>query len=55
MSPDGKYFFWSSTRSNVPRMNAARLTTTEYLKKLRSAGNGLGDIYMIDVGVLELR
>ena len=54
ISPDGKYFFWTSTR-NARRPVANRLTTNEYLNEIRSPGNGLGDIYQIDVEALHLK
>lgn len=56
ISPDGKYFFWTSTRGygsedqHVKKFNYAELS-----KKLQSAGNSLGDIYQIDLNVLPLR
>ena len=54
VSPDGKYFFWSSTRSLASASQPKRLTYSELLTKLRSAGNGLGDIYQIDITALNI-
>ncbi len=54
LSPDGKYFFWSSTRGLIPPSQPKRLTYSELLTKLRSPGNGLGDIYQIDIGALNI-
>ena len=54
VSPDAKYFFWSSTRSLTSTSQPKRLTYSELLTKLRSAGNGLGDIYQIDITALNL-
>lgn len=54
ISPDGKYFFWTSTRNALGNQEANRFTTREYLNKIRAAGNGLGDIYQIDIGALNL-
>ena len=54
VSPDGKYFFWSSTRSLAAASQPKRLTYSELLTKLRSAGNGLGDIYQIDITALNI-
>lgn len=54
VSPDGKYFFWSSTRSLTSASQPKRLTYSELLTKLRSAGNGLGDIYQIDMTALNI-
>jgi len=54
VSPDGKYFFWSSTRSLVSASQPKPLTYAEFLTKLRSPGNGLGDIYQIDLSALHI-
>ena len=55
VTPDGKYFFWSSTRSLPATSQTKRLTYTELLNKLRSPGNGLGDIYQIDISALNIQ
>jgi Tol biopolymer transport system component len=55
ISPDGKYFFWTSTRNQFAKGVSAQMTTKEYLRKIRSAGNGLGDIYQIDLKALHIR
>ena len=55
VSPDGKYFFWSSTRSLPSSSQTKRLTYTDLLNKLRSPGNGLGDIYQIDISALNIQ
>ena len=52
ISPDGKYFFFASTRGRRPPdkpMNYAEL-----LAWLRGTRNGLGDIYQVDIGRLPL-
>jgi Tol biopolymer transport system component len=54
ISPDGRYFFWTSTRGFADRPLDKRLDYRELMEKLRSPGNGLGDIYQIDVGVLGI-
>jgi Tol biopolymer transport system component len=54
ISPDGKYFFWSSTRGIGRKPFDKRLTYNELVHRLRSPGNGLGDIYQMDIGVLNL-
>ena len=54
VSPDGKYFFWSSTRSLVLPSQTKPLTYAELLMKLRSPGNGLGDIYQVDITALNI-
>ncbi|HEV2911863.1 MAG TPA: hypothetical protein VGX92_00985 [Pyrinomonadaceae bacterium] len=54
ISPDGQYFFWTSTRgfADVPLEKA--LTYAELSARLRAARNGLGDIYQIDIGELKI-
>jgi len=52
MSPDGKYFFWTSYRYD-PINNPDGYTYESYLKKLESTKNGLGNIYWIKADVLE--
>jgi len=54
ISPDGKYFFWTSTRSFADKPLEKRLQTQELMKKLQSPGNGLGDIYQIDIRALGI-
>lgn len=54
ISPDGQYFFWTSTRGLAERPPGRRLTYQELLNRLRSPGNGLGDIYQIDISVLGI-
>ena len=50
---DGKYFFWTSARSDFlawPLKN----TNTSVFDRLRSSRNGLGDIYYIDASALKI-
>ena len=54
ISPDGKYFFWTSTRGFADRPLEKRLNYQELMDRLRSPRNGLGDIYQIDIGVLSI-
>ena len=54
ITPDGKYFFWTSTRNIFNPIGDKPFTSAEYLRRLRSPGNGLGDIYYIDASVLKL-
>jgi hypothetical protein len=54
ITPDGKYFLWSSTRATFAQPRFKSLTTQEYLQKLHSTGNGLGDIYLIDIDALKI-
>ncbi|HEY5885892.1 MAG TPA: hypothetical protein VIT88_14475 [Pyrinomonadaceae bacterium] len=54
LSPDGKYFFWTSTRGFADKPLDRRLNFQQLTNKLRSPRNGLGDIYQIDISVLNL-
>lgn len=55
ISPDGKHFFWTSTRGyGFEDQQVKPLTFAELSTKLQSAGNSLGDIYQIDLKVLPL-
>src|SRR6266496_2811357 len=49
ITPDGKYFFWASTRSDFNLTPARSRTSLEFFRALDSPRNGLGDIYYIDV------
>jgi len=55
ISPDGKYFFFSSTRGFTDEPLPKRLNYKELLDKLHSPGNGLGDIYQVDVSALGIK
>jgi Tol biopolymer transport system component len=56
ISPDGKYFFWMSTRGyGFEDQQVKQLSYAELSNKLHSAGNSLGDIYQIDLNALPLR
>lgn len=54
LSPDGKYFFWTSTRGLGSAPLEKRLDYQELTRRLRSTRNGLGDIYQIDISALKL-
>ena len=54
ISPDGKYFFWTSTRDLTSARLEKPLTYRELSKRLSSPGNGLGDIYQIDIDALKI-
>src|SRR4029453_13739856 len=54
VSADGKWFFFTSTRSFADKPLEKRLPYAELLKKLHRPGNGLRDIYKIDIGALNL-
>jgi len=52
MSPDKKYFFFTSERGFADQPLKKKLTYDELMKNIRTPGNGLGDIYRIDAGVI---
>lgn len=52
ITPDGKYFFWASNRSDFSLTPNKPFASGEFFRKLRKPGNGLGDIYYVDVGSL---
>jgi Tol biopolymer transport system component len=54
ISPDGRHFFWTSTRGyGLEDQQVKRLGYAELSNKLRGAGNGLGDIYEIDLSAIK--
>ena len=54
-SPDGKYLFFCSNRGFSDRPLDHRLDYAELISKLHAPGNGLTDIYQVDIGVLGLK
>jgi Tol biopolymer transport system component len=52
VSPDGKYFFFASTRGRRPPEK--QMNYQELLGWLRGTRNGLGDIYQVDLSTLKL-
>ena len=54
-SPDGKYFYFTSTRSIFSKPIGHRMTKAEFNKALHGPGNSQGDIYRIDAGALHLK
>lgn len=54
ISPDGRYFFWSSARTTIKAAQEKRLSLPELTNLIRSPGNGLCDIYYIDFAALGL-
>ena len=55
LSPDGRYFFWSSSRENFTyKPLPKRLGYAELMQTYRSAGNGLSDIFEIDAAEIGL-
>jgi len=56
LTPDGKYLFWMSCRVPALLAKPPRRTTAEVLQELHAPGNGVGDVYQIDVsGVPALK
>jgi hypothetical protein len=54
ISPDGKYFLWTSARGFADNPLEKRLDYRELMNKLQSPRNGLGDIYYIDLSTLNI-
>jgi Tol biopolymer transport system component len=54
VSPDGKYLFFTSERGFADQPLQARLTYAQFEKQIHGPRNGLGDIYQVDVSVLNL-
>jgi dipeptidyl aminopeptidase/acylaminoacyl peptidase len=54
VSPDGRFLFFTSNRSDYAAAPPRPRTTAELMKALRSPGNGLHDVYQVDVAVLGL-
>ena len=53
VSPDGKYFFFTSYRTIHKNYSEIPLTYEEKIRILNSPGNGLGDIYWVDARIIE--
>ncbi len=54
ITPDGKYFFWASARSLIDKPKGKKWTIDELSNAYHDPGNGLGDIYYIDVSALRI-
>lgn len=52
---DGKYFFWTSARSDFGVAPEKPLASAEFFQKIRSPRNGLGDIYQVEMQTLKLK
>lgn len=55
ISRDGKYFFWTSSRSAIDQPKEKSWTIEELTNAVRAPQNGLGDIYFIDAETLRLK
>ncbi len=53
VSPDGKYFFFTSTRRLYKPYSEIPLSYNRKLEILNSPGNGKGDIYWVDAKIIE--
>ncbi len=53
LSPDGKYLFFTSLRSDYGAYSPVPLTYTEILKGLAGPRNGNGDIYWVNAAVID--
>lgn len=54
ITPDGKYFFWASTRSAIDKPKTKSWTSQELSTAYHSPQNGLGDIYYVELSALKL-
>ncbi|MBL0744769.1 PD40 domain-containing protein [Chryseolinea lacunae] len=52
---DGKYFFFASSRNRNPAASPRPETEADMDKRLHSAGNGLCDVYQVDISALLTR
>lgn len=55
LSPDGKYFFFGSSRNKIVDVLPMQEDMQQYENRLHSAGNGLGDIYKVGISALQLK
>jgi len=53
VSPDGKYLFFTSYRTPHSEYSETALKYEEKIRILNSPGNGSGDIYWVDAGIIE--
>ena len=53
MSPDGKYFFFTSERGFADHPLTKPLTYEQLMQQIRNPGNGLGDIYRVDAAAIR--
>jgi len=52
MSPDGKYFFWTSYQAS-PFPSKQPRTYDEFIERIGGADNGMGNVYWIKADVLD--
>jgi len=53
-SPDGKYLFFCSNRSLADKPLDHRLDYSQLTRTLHAPGNGLNDIYQVDMSALDI-
>jgi Tol biopolymer transport system component len=53
VTPDGRFLFYTSERSFADAPLDTTFTAEELQNRLRQAGNGLGDIYFIELSTLD--
>lgn len=53
LSPDGKYLFFASTRGFASAPIEKRMDYDELSRRLDSPGNGLGDVYRVEVAAIR--
>jgi WD40-like Beta Propeller Repeat len=53
LTPDGKYLIWMSCRLPPLSPQPQNRTTVQVLQELHAPGNGLGDIYQIDISAVS--
>lgn len=52
ISPNGRYLFFASRRGSAGQPRPKRLTYDELSRQLSGPGNGLGDIYQVDLSAV---
>jgi hypothetical protein len=55
LSPDGRWLYFTSNRSDFDEPPAQPLTFDELMRRLRLPRNGLRDVYRVPVEALQLR
>ncbi len=53
LTPDGKYLFFTSNRTQYPAYSETALSYNDIIKRLEAPGNGGHDIYWVDAKVID--
>lgn len=53
VTPDGKYFFFASTRKTFQSYSEKPITYKDKIRIINSPGNGSSDIYWVDAKIIE--